>query len=160
MSLDKFVMRGFTGSMGSGEGRWVSSSSQYQGQAERQSVITHQGGTSFVMGGGPLKGRPAVKDNTGRSSRDELYSSDPDRGKYTGTGQQGNGYYKTHGNKSFVEWAGTSKGHRVVVGIAFYAIFLILGIVLLVRYFGLGSNDSFYSAPAGFSREMRPMWDR
>jgi hypothetical protein len=61
---------------------------------------------------------------------------------------------------SLVEAANTKRGHKIALGIAMYGIFLAIGIVLLIVYFGDGRNEGFYSAPAGFSDDLKPMWER
>ena len=52
MSLDKFVMRGFTASAGSSMGQWIGKSEQPQQQSYQPA--SQEGGTSFVMGANPL----------------------------------------------------------------------------------------------------------
>jgi hypothetical protein len=60
MSLDKFVMRGFTSSVGSSQGKWVSSGPQTQAPPAYQA--NHEQGSSFIMGGGALS-RPPCRDS-------------------------------------------------------------------------------------------------
>jgi hypothetical protein len=162
MSLDKFVMRGFSGSVGSGEGRWVTPTQQYQGPTQQQTVVRHEGGTSFVMGGGPLKGKPSPKAERGRSYKEERYSFDAETIKEGGTMRSRRSGSSRDGGSglSLIEAANTRKGHKIAMGLAMYGIILVIGIVLLITYFGDGKNEGFYSAPAGFSRDVRPMWDR
>lgn len=162
MSLDKFIMRGLSSSLGSGEGNWVAKTQQYHGPTQQQTVIRHEGGTSFVMGGGPLKGRPAPKSGSENSYKEERYSFDADSVRQGGTmrGQRARGERDSGGGMSLAEAANTKKGHKIAVGIAMYGILLAIGIVLLISYFGDGANEGFYSAPAGFSRDVRPMWER
>jgi hypothetical protein len=64
MSIDKFIMRGMTGSLGSGGDTWVAKATPPP--QTTQPTHTHQAsGTSFVMGGGGL-GRPSNKPQSGR----------------------------------------------------------------------------------------------
>ena len=160
MSLDKFVMRGFTGSLGSGEGRWVSTTQQYSGPSHQQTAVSHQGGTSFVMGGGPLKAKPAAKEHKQQGFSEERYSFDSRDIRDKGTRYLRDKSDSSKSGKSLVELANTKDGHRVVVALAMYGIFLALGIVTLIIFFGSGRNDAFYSAPVGFSGHQRAVWDR
>jgi hypothetical protein len=162
MSLDKFVMRGFSSSLGSGEGNWVTKTQQYQGPTQQQTVVRHEGGTSFVMGGGPLKGKPNPKQGRDTSYKEDRYSFDAEAIRNGGTmrRRKSSGGHGADEGVSLVEAANTNKGHKIAVGIAMYGILLAVGIVLLIVYFGDGSNEGFYSAPAGLSGDVRPMWER
>lgn len=162
MSLDKFVMRGFSGSLGSGEGRWVTPTQQYQGPTQQQTVVRHEGGTSFVMGGGPLKGKPSPKAHGDKTYKEDRYSFDAEAVKSGGTmrSQRSRSSPGAGESMSLIEAANTRRGHKIAMGLAMYGIILAVGIVLLITCFGSGANEGFYSAPAGFSRDVRPMWDR
>ncbi len=162
MSLDKFITRGLVGSVGSGDGTWVTKTPQYHGPTQQQSAVQHEGGTSFVMGGGPLKARPQVAQSGSRASyREERYFFDAEKVRSSGTRRtREKGSQEDEEGLSLFEATNTKKGNQVVMAIALYGIALIVGIGLLITYFGSGKNDDFYSAPAGFSRPMRPMWDR
>ena len=60
MSLDKFVMRGFTASAGSSMGQWVAKTEQPQSQEYQ--AQSSESGTSFVLGANPLS-QPHSKGN-------------------------------------------------------------------------------------------------
>jgi hypothetical protein len=114
------------------------------------------------MGGGPLKGKPTPKSGNEKTYHEDRYSFDADAIKQGGTmrRQRGAGERGLGAGTSLIEAANTKKGHKIAVAIAMYGICLAIGIVLLIVYFGDGSNEGFYSAPAGFSRDLKPMWER
>jgi hypothetical protein len=164
MSLDKFVSRGFAGSLGSGEGKWVqtSSTTSLSNQAANQRV-GHPGGTSFIMGGGGLGARPAGSKESPRrdsGSPDDRYSFNAHDIRSRGTTRHSQESKNGIQAESLNDWMRTKRGHQVVVGIAMYGIALFILIFLLVSLFGSDSNEGFYSAPAGLSRHARPMWER
>jgi hypothetical protein len=164
MTLDKYVSRGFSGSLGSGEGKWVqSSTSSSHSQSAAQSSINHQGGTSFVMGGGGLRGRPSGSKERSQNDSgyaDDRYSFDAHDVRHSGTGRHSKGFKDKDQSASLNEWMSTKRGHKVVIGIAMYGIMLFILIFLLISLFGGGSKEGFYTAPAGLSRGARPMWER
>jgi len=87
MSLNKFVMRGFTTSAGSGQGNWVSSSPESQGSQTFQP--NNDGGTNFVMGGGGLSNPSYRKGTSSRhvaGFRDADYEYNPSDVMNGGTG--------------------------------------------------------------------------
>jgi hypothetical protein len=168
MSLDKFVMRGFTGSVGSGEGRWVASSSSTQAQP---AATQHASGSSFVMGGGGLRPKPSA----GTKSSDAYSEFDSSKGEAMGGGErysfnadkvQNKGTQHNHGkhpgcfgSSSFNEAISTKRGHQIMMGVVMYGIALAIIIFCLVAMFGDGKNEEFYTAP-GLSKKARPMWAR
>lgn len=169
MSLDKFVMRGFTGSVGSGEGRWVASSAP---NTQAAPVATqHPTGSSFVMGGGGL--RPTPTTNRGAkesyseydSSKGEAmgggdrYSYNADKVRDKGTQHNYGQHPGCFGSKSLNDAIQTKRGHQVMVGVVLYGIALFVLIFCLVAMFGDGRNDDFYTAP-GLSKKAKPMWAR
>ena len=169
MSLDKFVMRGFTGSVGSGEGRWVATSAP---TTPTTPVATqHPSGSSFVMGGGGLRPKPASasKDRASHSEYDsskgeamgggDRYSYDAERVREKGTQHRYGQHPGCLGSKSFGEAINTKRGHQVMVGIALYGIALFILIFCIIAMFGDGRNEDFYTAP-GLSKKARPMWAR
>lgn len=170
MSLDKFVMRGFTGSVGSGEGRWVASSSSSQ-QASSSVGRQHQSGSSFVLGGGGAvsrsgsssKGKASYSEHD--SSRGEAmgggdrYSYDPDKVRNGGTQHDYGKHPGCFGSKSLNDAANSRQGHQVVVGMLFFGIALFVTIFCIVAVFGNGGDDDFYKLP-GSSRKAKPMWAR
>lgn len=66
MSLDKFIMRGFTGSTGSSTGQWVSSS--LDSHKEQNFQPNRDTGSSFVLGGGGSSGRSKYTDSNSGST--------------------------------------------------------------------------------------------
>ena len=168
MSLDKFVMRGFTGSVGSGEGRWVSSSGA-QSNTSPNSDSRAQSGSSFVMGGDSLRARPSGSGSrsSGYSEFDnskgeafgggDRYSFNAERVRNKGTEHKQEQYKGCFGSSSLNELASTKRGHRVVVGIVMYGIGLFLIIFLLIAFFGGGKNEDYYELP-GTSKKVKPMW--
>jgi hypothetical protein len=171
MSLDKFVMRGFSGSTGSGEGRWVASSSA-QSNSSINSGSRAQSGSSFVMGGGGLRPRPTTSSprGGGRSSEHDgsrgeasgggdRYSFNVDKVRNKGAEHKSGQHQGCFGRdgRSLNELASTQRGHRIVVGLAMYGIGLFILIFLLVAFLGAGKNDDYYELP-GTSKKARPMW--
>jgi hypothetical protein len=170
MSLDKFVMRGFTGTVGSGEGRWVSSSSAPNNNSIN-SGSRAQSGSSFVMGGGGLRPRPTQSSKSGTrysehdgsmgeaSGGGDRYSFNADRVRNKGAEHKSGHHQGCFGRdgRSLNELANTQRGHRIVVGLAMYGIGLFILIFLLVAFFGGGKNEDFYELP-GTSKKAKPMW--
>jgi hypothetical protein len=170
MSLDKFVMRGFTGSVGSGEGRWVASSAP---NTQAAPVATQPpAGSSFVMGGGGLRPKPAVSSSGAKNSYSEHDSSkgeamgggdrycyDADKVRDKGTQHNYGEHPGCFGSKSLNDAIQTKRGHQVMVGVVLYGIALFVLIFCLVAMFGEGRNEDFYTAP-GLSKKAKPMWAR
>ncbi len=171
MSLDKFVMRGFTGSVGSGEGRWVATSAQTTQQPAAQ-VNQHPAGSSFVMGGGGLHARPT----TSASSRNTHSEHDPSKGEAMGSGERYSynvdkvrdkgtqhdfgKHQGCFGSKSFNDAINTKRGHQVMVGVVLYGISVFVLIFCIIAMFGDGRNDDFYTASPSLSKNAKPMWAR
>jgi len=170
MSLDKFVMRGFTGSVGSGEGRWVASSAPTT-QAQPSSTTQHPAGSSFVMGGGGLRPKPTGPSNSKGSYSEydsskgegmgggERYSYDVQKTRDKGTQHDYGQHPGCFGGKSLNDAVNTNRGHQAMVGIALYGIGLFILIFCLVALFGDGKNEGFYVVP-GMSKKAKPMWAR
>jgi hypothetical protein len=169
MSLDKFVMRGFTGSVGSGEGRWVASSNQ---TAPTAPVATqHPTGSSFVMGGGGLRPKPSTNSGPKNSCSEydsskgeamgggDRYSYDAEKVRDKGTQHNYGQHPGCFGSKSLNHAINTKRGHQVMVGVALYGIGLFILIFCIIAMFGDGRNEDFYTAP-GLSKKARPMWAR
>lgn len=169
MSLDKFVMRGFTGSVGSGEGRWVANSAP---NAQAAPVATqHPAGSSFVMGGGGLRPKPVTNGGSKNSCSEydsskgeamgggDRYSYDADKVRSKGTQHNYGQHPGCFGSQSLNDAIQTRRGHQVMVGVALYGIALFILIFCIIAMFGDGKNEDFYSAP-GLSKKARPMWAR
>jgi hypothetical protein len=168
MSLDKFVMRGFSGSVGSGEGRWVASPGS-QGNNSLNSGSRAHSGSSFVMGGGGLRARPTPSRRAGErcsehdgssgeaSGGGDRYSFNVDKVRNKGTDHKHGQHQGCFGGRSLNEIASTQRGHRIVVGLAMYGIGLFILIFLLIAFLGGGKNQDYYELP-GTSKKARPMW--
>lgn len=171
MSLDKFVMRGFTGSVGSGEGRWVATSAQTTQQATTQ-VTQHPAGSSFVMGGGGLRARPApgVGAKNPHSEHDsskgeamgsgERYSYNADKVRDKGTQHEFGQHPGCFGSKSFNHAINTKRGHQVMVGVVLYGVALFVLIFCIIAMFGDGRNEDFYTGSPSLPKKAKPMWAR
>jgi hypothetical protein len=171
MSLDKFVMRGFTGSVGSGEGRWVASSVP-TAQAPAAPVTQHPAGSSFVMGGGGLRTRPTPTANSKASHSEfdsskgeamgggERYSYDPDKVRSKGTKHEYGKHPGCFGSRSFNDTINTKRGHQVMVGVVLYGIALFILIFCIIAMFGDGNNEDFYTGSPSLPKKAKPMWAR
>lgn len=164
-------MRGFTGSVGSGEGRWVATSSQTT-QQPAGSVTQHPAGSSFVMGGGGLRARPTPS----ASSKGSHSEHDSSRGEATGSGERysydagkvrdkGTRHdYGKHpgcfGSRSFNDTINTKRGHQVMVGVVLYGIALFILIFCIIAMFGDGKNEDFYTGSPTLPKKAKPMWAR
>jgi hypothetical protein len=170
MSLDKFVMRGFTGSVGSGEGRWVASSSP--NASSNSSASQSSSGSSFVMGGSGVRPQPSGANSGSKNSYSEYdssrgeamgggdrYSYDPNKVRDNGTQHKYGQHPGCFGSRSFNEAINTTRGHKFVLSIVLYGIVLFITIFCLIALFGDGKNEDFYSAP-GVLRKTKPMWAR
>jgi hypothetical protein len=170
MSLDKYVMRGFTGSVGSGEGRWVASSAP--SPSSNASASQNSSGSSFVMGGGGARPRPGGANSGSRNSHGEYdssrgeamgggdrYSYDANKVRDNGTQHKYGQHPGCFGSRSFNDAINTKRGHQFVVSIVLYAIVLFITIFCLIALFGDGKNEDFYSAP-GVLKQAKPMWAR
>jgi len=117
-------------------------------------------GTSFVLGGGGLKGRPQGNSNREGQYREDRYSFDPQEIRNKGSVKELQDHKECLKFTSVADALSTKRGHQVLVGIAMYGIALIAGIVLLCAYFGSGDSDGYYAPPPGMNRNARPLWDR
>jgi len=70
MSIDKYVLRGFTSSTGGGVAGWVATAPQGQQQPQQPARNAGDTGTSFVMGGAGGGGRTASKSSARPSARE------------------------------------------------------------------------------------------
>jgi hypothetical protein len=171
MSLDKFVMRGFTGSVGSGEGRWVATSGQTTQQAAA-TATQHPTGSSFVMGGGGLRARPAPKAGSKGehsefdSSQGEAmgggdrYSYDPNKVRDNGTRHNYGKHPGCFGSRSLSDAISAKRGHQMMVGLVLYGIALFILIFCIIALFGDGKNEDFYTGSPSLPRKAKPMWAR
>lgn len=169
MSLDKYVMRGFTGSVGSGEGRWVASSAS--ATPDKSAVSQHQGGSSFVMGGGGLRPKPTPNSSSKEAyneydsskgeamGRGDRYSYDADKVRDKGTQHEYGQHPGCFGSRSFNDAINTKRGHQFMMAVILYGIVLAVIIFCLIAMFGNGNNEDFYTAP-GVSKNAKPMWAR
>lgn len=172
MSLDKFVMRGFTGSLGSGEGKWVSTSSAATSEIKQNTMNPHPSGSSFVMGGSSVGFKPrivqkaAAKDryseydssNGEASGGGDRYSFDRDKVRDKGTqhsfGEHRKGCF---GGPKSLDKAALKRRHQITVGIVLYGVALFALILCLVVMFGDGKNSEHYNIPTSLNGA-KPMW--
>jgi hypothetical protein len=170
MSLDKFVMKGFTGSVGSGEGRWVASSNS---TTQAPNTITqHPTGSSFVMGGGGLGPRPNLGSSQ-KGSHDqfdpskgeamgagERYSYDPDKVRDKGTRHDFGRHQGCFGSTAFNDAINSRRGHQMMVGVVLYGVALFVLIFCIIAMFGDGKNEDFYTGSPVLPKKAKPMWAR
>jgi len=160
MSIDKFIMRGMTGSLGSGGDDWITKTVPTTNTV--QPINTNQGGgTSFVMGGGGAGRSPRTTSSGREQGGDQGYRSfDAKSIQSNGTvrkAEQGGGSFQA---RSFSEALSSSKGQRFLLGVLLYGIAIFALLYILFHMFGDGKSDEFYTAPSGLSPKARPLWDR
>lgn len=160
MSIDKFIMRGMTGSLGSGGDGWVAKSSPAS-QATQSVQSNRSGGTSFVMGGNG-SGRSAGKSSSGRDHGGEpgYRSFDTKSIQESGTVSKDRSHSGSFQTRSFSEALSTSKGQRFLTAVIIYGIVIFGIIFVLSSLFGDGKSEDFYTAPPSLSPNARPLWAR
>ena len=137
MTLDKFICRGFTSSVGDSSGTWVARDPA--AQPAKSFVPQQEGGTSFVLG----STRPGVgkemRQNKPFEYRDPYYGFNEEAVRYGGTRQSQNGHSGCFGSSSRrlrgasgggSGTSGTIDGHKAVVALFMAAI--IVGIAVLI----------------------------
>jgi hypothetical protein len=137
MTLDKFISRGFTSSVGDSSGTWVARDPSTQ--PAKSFVPQAEGGTSFVLG----STRPGVGKSAQQSKpfeyRDPFYGFNEESVRYGGTRQHHNAHPGCFGNSSRRArgysgggggTSGTIDGHKAVVALFMAAI--IVGIAVLI----------------------------
>lgn len=160
MSMDKFIMRGMTGSLGAGGDGWVSKAST-PAQTTSSAQSKHSEGTSFVMGRGSLSRSPS-RSSSGRDHGSEAgyRSFDAKSIQDKGTVRKGEVCGGSFQSQSFSEALTSSKGQRFMTAMILYG-FVVFGIIFsLISLFGDGKSEDFYSAPASLSPNARPLWAR
>jgi hypothetical protein len=148
MSLDKFVMRGYTGSVGNSSGQWVARSPDSQQPQTFQP--NNDGGTSFVMGGGGLA-RPYYR-NGGRGRnvpnyRDEDYmfnSADVSSGGTAMRRDAPSGCFGARGGSS-----GGMDGQKAII---FIFIIIMAIVCAFVALSGATGSRAKAKRPAGYNR--------
>lgn len=154
MSLDKFVLRGFTASTGGGADGWVAKTSQpYTQQTVKES---HNSGTSFVMG----RGRPQSSSN--QHSKEAMASH---REEVRTHGTRGSGTLP----KQCFGSSGSSQSSSIPYsGTVIPAMFFLMAIIVIV-YLAAGSSaansrlhssDSRMTTDADVYRRFQPNWSR
>lgn len=142
------------------------------GNGASSNTTGNQGGTSFVLGGGGLRGRPAVERGSGanRQYAEDRYSFDPHEiscngTSYRGDDRQSRGDRRERGGLSRerlteLELERSTKIQRIGFAIILYGVGLVLIIAALWGVFGGDSSSDRYTTPSGDVRRGRPMWAR
>lgn len=161
MSLDKYVMRGFTSSLGSGEGKWVASSAPPSSTTPSpNSSSHHSGGTSFVLGGLPTSKPGRSQSNSQGGYTEDRYSFNPDKVQESGTVHERHSYKHCFQATSCSDGLTSTFGKNLALSLCFYGIALGLVIFVIYKYAGNDHSERWYSTPANVSRHARPLWDR
>ena len=130
MTLDKFITRGFTSSVGESSGSWVSKDPSKQ--PATSFVPKAEGGTSFVLGstrpntaGSRTNGKPF-------EYRDPYYGFNEESVRYQGTQRGNNAPSGCFGSASRGSRGGngTIDGHKAVVALFMTAI--VIGIAVVI----------------------------
>ena len=160
MSIDKFIMRGMTGSLGSGGDNWVSKTTP-QPQNVQSTNHNHSSGSSFVMGGGGLGKRPARTESSREQGGDASWRSFDGRSpREEGSLRKGGGGDESFQRTSFMEALLSKRGQRFVATVVMYGTVIFSLIFVLYGMFGGELSENFYSVPSSLSPHARPMWDR
>lgn len=164
MSLDKFVSRGYTSSLGESSGKWVAQDSQTAAAPATSHLPNHESGTTFVLG--------ATRANPGRvygenkkpfEYREADYTFNHDDIRHEGTRSHRAAPSGCFGSAPSGA-SGTIDGHKAVVGLFMAAI--VVGIAVIAT--GGWSQDTpkagEYRTPieryTGAPRQPLPVWDR
>lgn len=159
MSLDKYLMRGFTGSLGSGTGKWVATSTPPPQNTPPQHSSNHDRGSSFVLGGSP-SARSGRSHSHSQNYKEDRYSFDSERVRDSGTVQDRHSYKECFQATSLSDGLTSKVGHRVLLSLCLYGIALGLTIYVIFAYFGNDNTEHWYSTPDNLPRHARPLWDR
>jgi hypothetical protein len=160
MSIDKFIMRGMTGSLGSGGDNWVSKVTP-PSQNVQTTNQPHSSGSSFVMGGGGLGKRPSKTESSHEKGADDSWRSFDGRCPRDQVNmRKGGAGDESFRRTSFAEALFTKRGQRFVASVVMYGAVIFSLIFVLYGMFGDGESEHFYSVPSGLSPHARPMWDR
>ena len=160
MSLDKYVMRGFTGSLGSGEGRWVATAAPATSQPSQRPDSSS--GTSFVMGGNPRGGGGSRAGGQGSTQqfREDRYSFDAAEIRSKGSVKEIEKAERSFMVTTFAD-AISSKGGEKFLTALFFIGLLIVGLVYVLSSM---TGDDLYDRreyrPHALGRAARPLWDR
>src|SRR5262245_28176101 len=120
MSLNRYVGRGYTSSLGSAEGKWVASGPDSQQAQSYQPSVDE--GTSFTMGGTGLS-RPSYVGRRG-SRRSSEHNFDADEVRNEGTKSRGPASGACFGGGAN---AGGSDGQKIIM-----FVFLVIVAILCV----------------------------
>jgi hypothetical protein len=112
-------------------------------------------GSSFVMGGSPMGRGYSPK----KSSREEDRYGSGFGGDEVSSSKSISGYSERRG-PSLVRSILGGRGEKIFIGLFFYALALIVISYCIVTMFGGSSDIEYYSRPAGFGENVRPLWDR
>ena len=172
MTLDKFISRGFTSSVGDSSGTWVAKDPSTQ--PAKSFVPQAEGGTSFVLGSTRPGAGKGMQQNKPFEDRDPNYGFNEEAVRYGGTRQHQNthsgcfgsaprrsrGYSGGGGGGT----SGTIDGHKAVVALFMAAI--VVGIAVLItsgmkiespRAKSLQQESQGKRAP---NRSIPPVWYR
>lgn len=151
MSQHKLGMSSFGGQLAPGP----SSASLAPQSSTSYSHNSATNGSSFVMGGSPM-GRGY---SSNRGSREEdRYGSGFGRDEVSSS-KSVSGYSERRG-PSLVRSVFGGRGEKIFLGLFFYGLALIVIGYCIITMFGGSSNVEYYSRPAGFGENVRPLWDR
>ena len=165
MSLDKFVMRGFTGSTGSSTGQWVSRSAD--SHKEQTFQPDRDTGTSFVLGGGGGSSGRAKHTNSGSTLGQQEAQPLSPRGEIRVHGARGrgdipSGCFGGGGGKSASSSADSSKViPAVFLAVAFFICMFIAISASPASNQGLeGRPKPNLGANPATNRNFQPSWSR
>lgn len=160
MSLDKYLMRGFTGSLGSGEGKWVATAAPHATQSSHRSDSSS--GTSFVLGGGNSgsSGSQARRETPTRDYREDRYSFDATEVRSKGTVKQIEKSEKSFVVTTLNDSLSGSGGGKVLRAIFFIGILIVSLVYVLSSMTGDEAYDRGEYRPSRLDRAARPLWDR
>lgn len=158
MSLDKFVLRGFTASTGGGCDGWVQKTAQpYTQNTVRE---PESRGTSFVMGGAGRPTSSASKQSSSSGQSMEAFSSTKNDLHNKGTRGTGPGSRQCFGGGG--TQAEPSQLSAKLIPAAFFMVSFLGAAYVLINYMGLVPNtrrEQFQeSSEADVYRRRQPAW--
>jgi len=165
MSLDKFVSRGYTSSLGESSGKWVAQDSRAATPPATSHYPNHESGTTFVLGATSANpGRAYGEKSKPFEYRESDYTFNRDDIRHEGTRSHRNAPSGCFGSSNGNASGGTIDGHKAVVGLFMAAI--VVGIAVIAT--GGWSQDTpkagEYRTPieryTGAPRQPLPVWDR
>jgi hypothetical protein len=178
MSLDKFVMRGFTGSTGQSMGQWVAKAPQ-AGAAPQPQTRTPQpgeGSSSFILGsGGNLRpnynAKDGFRDSQSKNCQDGYSFQALDVMQRGTTPPKNTMRQKSCFSTPTFRGGGGEGAGEVQAYKAITILFFLFAVLVLVAFMYAGrvpnrevrEDDVYWRAPAerqvDFGRGMRPSWE-